>query len=105
MNDDGTRRSKRTRVEPVAYWKNEKVIYNRRESGIGGPGVADVIRVGEHYDYKPTKSSSKSTSKSSKNTKQKEPASLLSLKQPVVPAESRVLNFATKEEEYQSTKY
>ena len=31
---DTARRSKRAKIAPVAFWKNEKVIYSRRESGI-----------------------------------------------------------------------
>ena len=32
--DDGKRKSKRMKIAPLAYWKNEKVVYGRRESGI-----------------------------------------------------------------------
>ncbi|KAH6571257.1 hypothetical protein BASA60_007265 [Batrachochytrium salamandrivorans] len=44
---DGARRSRRTRVQPVAYWKNERVVYGRRVSGFGGVPtcVKEVIRI------------------------------------------------------------
>lgn len=28
----GARRSRRRRIQPLAYWKNERVVYGRRES-------------------------------------------------------------------------
>lgn len=36
------RRSHRHRVEPLEYWRNERVIYKRRQSGLG---ITDVVRV------------------------------------------------------------
>jgi hypothetical protein len=33
-DEDGKRKSKRAKIAPLAFWKNEKAIYNRRESGI-----------------------------------------------------------------------
>ena len=105
ISEDGTRQSKRTKVRPVEYWKGEKIVYNRRDSGIGGAGVADVIRV--HDEFKPiTKSGSKAkkNSKPQKTvTKAQSSISLLSGEQPPVPSELSVINFVTKEEELQST--
>ncbi|KAK6092867.1 mitotic fidelity of chromosome transmission- protein [Batrachochytrium dendrobatidis] len=47
IETDGARRSRRTKVQPVAYWKNERVIYGRRVSGFGGvpTSVKEVIRI------------------------------------------------------------
>lgn len=32
-DEEGTRKSKRVKVPPLAYWKNEKIVYGRRDSG------------------------------------------------------------------------
>lgn len=39
------RRSHRTRVEPVEYWRNERVIYKRRASGMGGLAMDAVVKI------------------------------------------------------------
>lgn len=33
LDDSGVRRSKRTKVPPLEYWKNERIKYDRRQSG------------------------------------------------------------------------
>lgn len=38
--EDGVRRSKRTRVRPLQYWRNEKVVYARQYRSL--PTIADV---------------------------------------------------------------
>ena len=101
INDDGTRKSRRTKVEPLKYWLGETIVYNRRDSGVGGAGVMDVIRVDEEFEHKPHVKSSKSSKLSAKS--KPEPILLKDLKQPEVPDESLVINFATKEEIFQST--
>lgn len=45
-DDDATkpvRRSKRSKIPPLAYWRNEKVIYGRRQSS-RMPVIVDVLR-------------------------------------------------------------
>eukprot|EP00842_Homolaphlyctis_polyrhiza_P001547 jgi/Hompol1/2393/HPOL_005979-RA len=44
--EDGVRRSRRTKVAPLAYWKNERVVYGRRVSGVNPvpTSIKDVIR-------------------------------------------------------------
>ncbi|GAA5848563.1 hypothetical protein JCM8547_004552 [Rhodosporidiobolus lusitaniae] len=39
---DGVRRSTRQRIEPLEYWRNERVIYKRRQSGIGMNAIVRV---------------------------------------------------------------
>ncbi|GAA5859279.1 hypothetical protein JCM1840_003831 [Sporobolomyces johnsonii] len=39
---DGVRRSTRQRLEPLEYWRNERVIYKRRSSGVG---MSEVVRI------------------------------------------------------------
>ncbi|KAK6456335.1 Mif2/CENP-C like-domain-containing protein [Scheffersomyces xylosifermentans] len=36
---DGLRRSRRTRVAPMAFWRNEKVVYKRAEDGSDDPNT------------------------------------------------------------------
>jgi hypothetical protein len=62
--DDGTRRSKRTKIQPVAFWKNEKVVYARRVSSIGQVPtmIQDVIRINSD-DELPIKMSKPKTKK------------------------------------------
>ncbi|KAK9492294.1 Mif2/CENP-C like-domain-containing protein [Lipomyces doorenjongii] len=46
--EDGVRRSKRVRVQPLAYWRNERIVYNlgeRRESGPALPQIKEIIMV------------------------------------------------------------
>lgn len=40
QGDGGVRRSKRTRVRPLEYWRNEKVVYGRQYRSL--PTIADV---------------------------------------------------------------
>ncbi|GAA5920243.1 hypothetical protein JCM1841_000439 [Sporobolomyces salmonicolor] len=42
---DGVRRSTRQRLEPLEYWRNERVIYKRRSSGVGMSAVVRVPKV------------------------------------------------------------
>ncbi|BGP13860.1 mitotic fidelity of chromosome transmission-related protein [Rhodosporidiobolus nylandii] len=39
---DGVRRSTRQRIEPLEYWRNERVIYKRRSSGVGMNAIVRV---------------------------------------------------------------
>lgn len=39
------RRSHRTRVEPVEYWRNERVIYKRRASAMGALQMDAVVKI------------------------------------------------------------
>ncbi|KAM0792444.1 hypothetical protein ACM66B_005121 [Microbotryomycetes sp. NB124-2] len=41
-NADGVRRSARQRLEPLEYWRNERVVYKRRSSGMG---IDQVVRI------------------------------------------------------------
>ncbi|EMR08089.1 hypothetical protein PNEG_03529 [Pneumocystis murina B123] len=45
---NGTRRSLRTKVAPLAYWRNERIVYElgeRRKSGPAMPKIKEIIRV------------------------------------------------------------
>ncbi|KAG4304391.1 hypothetical protein PORY_002101 [Pneumocystis oryctolagi] len=45
---NGTRRSSRTKVAPLAYWRNERIVYElgeRRKSGLAMPKIKEIIRV------------------------------------------------------------
>ncbi|GAA5968190.1 hypothetical protein JCM11641_003763 [Rhodosporidiobolus odoratus] len=39
---DGVRRSTRQRIEPLEYWRNERVLYKRRSSGVGMNAIVRV---------------------------------------------------------------
>ncbi|KAM0754126.1 hypothetical protein T439DRAFT_378211 [Meredithblackwellia eburnea MCA 4105] len=39
---EGVRRSGRQKIEPLEYWRNERVIYKRRQSGLG---IDAVVRI------------------------------------------------------------
>ena len=83
---DGVRKSKRVKIPPLAYWKNEKIVYGRRDSGYCPvPVMKEVIRVESDSDQKPTKR----RSESKKETLTVEKADL------------PVINFITQEEEDQ----
>ncbi|KAK9320939.1 Mif2/CENP-C like-domain-containing protein [Lipomyces orientalis] len=48
QEEDGMRRSKRVRVQPLAYWRNERIVYNlgeRRDSGPALPQIKEIIMV------------------------------------------------------------
>jgi hypothetical protein len=89
--DDGARKSKRTRIAPVAFWKNEKVVYGRRESGFGPikAVIQDVIRVPSD-DEAPIKHKPRTKVKIKKEDV------------PPVPEKIEVINYLTKQEELQS---
>ncbi|KIJ69215.1 hypothetical protein HYDPIDRAFT_80510 [Hydnomerulius pinastri MD-312] len=43
---DGVRRGRRHRYKPLEYWRQEKVVYGRRESGLTlVPQIKEIIRV------------------------------------------------------------
>ncbi|KAH7929654.1 hypothetical protein BV22DRAFT_1002305 [Leucogyrophana mollusca] len=43
---DGVRRGRRHRYKPLEYWRQEKVVYGRRESGVTlVPQIKEIIRV------------------------------------------------------------
>lgn len=78
--DDGPRRSKRTRRTPLAYWRNERVVYSRSRDGLGSVlpvPIDSVVLSGDESDdlfgkqraqVKSSKSKkSKSSSSSSKS--------------------------------------
>jgi hypothetical protein len=89
-DDDGTRKSKRTRIAPIAFWKNEKVVYSRRDSGIvPGSVIQQVIRIASD-DEAPVKYKPKQKFKIKKET------------QPEIPEKMEVINILTKQEELQS---
>ncbi|KAI0647465.1 Mif2/CENP-C like-domain-containing protein [Trametes meyenii] len=45
-NSDGLRRSKRLRYSPLAWWRLEKVVYGRRESGTSlVPSIKEIHRI------------------------------------------------------------
>jgi hypothetical protein len=86
-SESGKRRSNRTKVPPLAYWKNERVVYGRRESGIHL--IKDVIRAPPTPESRPHPVSKSNGSK----PRPKKP----------IPSEITVRNFSTNEEEMQST--
>ncbi|GAA5821027.1 hypothetical protein JCM10212_006726, partial [Sporobolomyces blumeae] len=45
VDDDGVRRSSRQKLQPLEYWRNERVIYRKRESGVGMTAVVRVPKV------------------------------------------------------------
>ncbi|KAI0780514.1 Mif2/CENP-C like-domain-containing protein, partial [Trametes elegans] len=46
QNTDGVRRSKRMRYSPLAWWRLEKVVYGRRESGTSlVPSIKEIHRI------------------------------------------------------------
>uniref|UniRef100_K3WQF2 Mif2/CENP-C cupin domain-containing protein n=1 Tax=Globisporangium ultimum (strain ATCC 200006 / CBS 805.95 / DAOM BR144) TaxID=431595 RepID=K3WQF2_GLOUD len=69
-NASGVRRSKRKRFKPLAWYKGEHYVYERRESGVGLviPTVAGIERVGTTT---PTKTARKYTKKSHSNPQRK----------------------------------
>ncbi|KAF1332024.1 Centromere protein c/mif2/cnp3, partial [Globisporangium splendens] len=69
-NASGVRRSKRKRFKPLAWYKGEHYVYERRESGVGLviPTVAGIERVGTTT---PTKTARKYTRKSNSNPQRK----------------------------------
>lgn len=45
---NGTRRSSRTKIAPLAYWRNERIVYElgeRRKSGPAMPKIKEIIRI------------------------------------------------------------
>jgi centromere protein C len=88
-NEDGSRRSGRNRIEPVAFWKNEKAVFDRRESGIH---IVEVIRA---RSPEPSMRPFKSVKPKSKI---KEEEKLLP-----IPIDIPIINYKTKQEEFQST--
>ncbi len=104
IEDDGvSRRSKRTRIEPLAYWKNEKIIYGRRDSGISPIStiIQDVIRIDSDDEAIPVRRANKSSKKVAVKKERKEEYEV----QPPIPEDVLVINYLTKEEEYQSIFY
>ncbi|PJF16566.1 hypothetical protein PSACC_03615 [Paramicrosporidium saccamoebae] len=53
LYDDNGRKSKRQKIEPLKYWKNERVVYGRRLSS-RVPVIVDVVRGGEDTPIKAT---------------------------------------------------
>ncbi|ORY72568.1 Mif2/CENP-C like-domain-containing protein [Leucosporidium creatinivorum] len=41
-DEEGVRRSSRQRLQPLEYWRNERVVYKRRQSGIA---IEEVVRI------------------------------------------------------------
>jgi hypothetical protein len=87
ISENGERRSHRTKVAPVQYWKNERVVYGRRESGIHL--IKEVLRVPDSDEHQKPKA------KAVKKVEQ-------SL---AVPPEIEIINYKTKKEEFQSKLY
>ena len=88
-SDDSVRRSDRTKVSPLAYWKNERVVYARRDSGIHV--IKDIIRAPDSEPRRPwQRASTNHQPKREKHT----------LAPP--PPEVQVFNFETKETEFSS---
>lgn len=67
---DGLRRSKRVRYEPLEWWRCEKVVYGRRNSGGRQvvPVIKEIIRIPkeESLPFSKKKSSRKPRSKTQK---------------------------------------
>lgn len=98
-DDDGTRKSKRARIAPLAFWKNEKAGYTRRDSGIS---LQHIIRVFDDQGANRARPKHQSSSKAegAVSVKPKYRAKQeYRAEQP--PTEIKVINYATKQEEYQ----
>ncbi|KAI9836220.1 MAG: hypothetical protein M1819_001557 [Sarea resinae] len=60
MEDDGAHvtRSGRTSVKPLAYWRNERIVYGEGEGRVGEkillPSIKEIIRT-EEVEHQPTK--------------------------------------------------
>ncbi|KAK9390503.1 kinetochore CENP-C fungal-like protein [Lipomyces mesembrius] len=64
--EDGVRRSKRVRVQPLAYWRNERIVYNlgeRRESGPALPQIKEIIIVDSPQSTLTTRASTRRKSR------------------------------------------
>ncbi|KAI0345117.1 hypothetical protein BDW22DRAFT_1353994 [Trametopsis cervina] len=71
IDDDGLRRGKRMRYKPLEWWRCEKVVYGRRESGVSlVPTIKEIRRVpkeeiqplgAKHKRKRPPRSKSQST--------------------------------------------
>ncbi|ORX96486.1 hypothetical protein K493DRAFT_19557 [Basidiobolus meristosporus CBS 931.73] len=54
--EEGVRRSGRTRVKPLDYWRNERIVYGRRKSGQNVvPVVKEIVTVPEEQFLHPKK--------------------------------------------------
>ncbi|GAA6037116.1 hypothetical protein JCM8097_008743 [Rhodosporidiobolus ruineniae] len=68
---DGVRRSTRQRLEPLAYWRNERVVYKRRASGVGMNAIirvpteepAPLTKAGKKRGQKPSSTAASSSKK------------------------------------------
>ncbi|KAJ8102871.1 kinetochore CENP-C fungal-like protein [Lipomyces tetrasporus] len=64
--EDGMRRSKRVRVQPLAYWRNERIVYNlgeRRDSGPALPQIKEIIMVDSPQSTSTTRTSAQRKSR------------------------------------------
>ena len=87
IQDGDIRRSHRTKIAPLQYWKNERVVYGRRESGIH---VLSTLRAEEE---EPTPLGSRPRVREKVKHEH------------IVPPEIQVHNYASGKEEYQRIMY
>ncbi|CAG8595804.1 1732_t:CDS:2, partial [Paraglomus occultum] len=99
----GLRRSKRQRLKPVEYWRNEKVVYEMRKSvGVPVQVVKDVIRITSDDEETNTKTKEggvkkrKGNNKASGSSSHREPKAE-DIEKPTSP-EAMVIDFGTNKE-------
>ncbi|GAA5830283.1 hypothetical protein JCM11251_001292 [Rhodosporidiobolus azoricus] len=81
---DGVRRSTRQRLEPLEYWRNERVVYRRRHSGIG---MNAIVRVPKEEPLPLTKAGKKTGSRKKGSAKPESRGRARSIKQEAPPEE------------------
>ncbi|KAJ3273732.1 hypothetical protein HDV01_004011 [Terramyces sp. JEL0728] len=98
-SDDGLRKSKRTKVPPLAFWRNEKVIYGRRDSGIGPvvTSIQEVLRVPSDDESIPVR-----RTKTKNRIRVKKEYEESEIAPEPVPSEIEVMNYVNKQFEFQS---
>ncbi|KAJ3310732.1 hypothetical protein HDV04_004688 [Boothiomyces sp. JEL0838] len=104
-SEDGLRKSKRTKVPPCAFWRNEKVIYGRRDSGryllIKGIGpvvtsIQEVLRIPSDDESIPAR-----RPKVKNRIRVKKEYEEPEVEPEPVPSEIEVMNYVTKQFEFQ----
>ncbi|KAJ3321263.1 hypothetical protein HDV06_004488 [Boothiomyces sp. JEL0866] len=97
-SDDGVRKSKRTKVPPCAFWRNEKVIYGRRDSGIGPvvTSIQEVLRIPSDDESIPVR-----RPKVKNRIRVKKEYQEPEVEPEPVPSEIEVMNYVTKQFEFQ----
>ncbi|GAA6009038.1 hypothetical protein JCM10207_004074 [Rhodosporidiobolus poonsookiae] len=83
---DGVRRSTRQRIEPLEYWRNERVIYKRRASSLEAFSMNAIVRVPK-VDPEPLTKAGKKKASHVKRGDSHKPASRVRSVKPEAPEE------------------